>query len=83
MKDQPLLNVLQENLNLTEIESYDTVRLRDNIQNSGPAYYFGDRTSQKESYSILIYAEDNKILELFKYYEQFSDCAKIETIDQN
>ena len=47
-----LLTVLQEELGLTEIESHDTIKFQDNIQNSGLVYYFGDRISQSVSFPL-------------------------------
>jgi hypothetical protein len=78
-----IIQSLKTNLNLTHIESHQIVRLQDNVQKSGLAYYFGNRTSQKEDYVILIFGEDKNTLNTFKYYEQFSDCSKRENINNH
>lgn len=78
-----IIQKLKENINLTQIEIHDTIRFQDNVQQSGLAYYFGDRTSQKVDYVILIFGEDKNTLDAFKYYEQFSDCSKKENINNN
>ena len=78
-----IIQSLKENINLTQIESHDTVVLKANIQKAGLAYYFGNRASKNEDYMILIFGEDEKTLEIFKYYEQFSDCSKKENLNNN
>ncbi|WP_044203751.1 hypothetical protein [Flammeovirga sp. OC4] len=78
-----LIQNLSSNVNLTDIEYYQNIQTQKEIQGRGLVYYFGDKNSQRESYSILIFGEDKETLSVLQCYEQFRNCGKKEQINDN
>ena len=78
-ESKDFITLLEQELNLTDIGLYNIDGQETKL---GFAYRFGNRTKEKY-YSYLIYAENVGDLESFKHYEQFVDCGKSETIDEN
>gem|GEM_PF-5522015 len=75
-----LIEVLKNELNLTEIEFHD--KIDGNENHVGLAYRFGNPNTEK-NYSFLVFTRNQDDLEPFRNYEQFTDCGKSEIIDEH
>jgi hypothetical protein len=77
---QDLIEILENNLNLTQIEFHN--KIYGESDRIGFAYRFGNPETEK-TFSFLIFTQNKNDLESFRHYEQFIDCGKTEIIENN